>query len=151
MIARLLSSTVLAFVLTGCFLVPEYGGPASPPPVLLASGSQTLEVDPYTTCWSSGSSTYCADGIPPDPLPDLGRVSGPVAARFEVDDWDLQASADLVGDGRGRHIDLPMDQVSEQTWSIGTDVPGGTYEIWLSGRGPQGDIAMAFQLTVRGG
>lgn len=150
MIARLLSIILLAFVLTGCFLVPEYGGPASPPPVLLASGSQTLDVDPYTTCWSSGSSTYCADGIPPDPLPYLGSVSGPVSATFEVDGWDLQATADTVGDGRGQHIDLSMDQVSEQTWSMGTDLPDGRYEIWLSGRRPEGDIAVAFQVTVRG-
>jgi hypothetical protein len=141
---------VLLLVLSGCFLVPGYGASTSPPPVLVDSGARSLEVDPYTTCWTAGSSGYCADGVPPDPLPDLGRVTGPVSVTFAVDGWDLMASAHLVGSGHRTSIDLALDEVSEQTWSMRTDVPGGTYEVSLSGRGPQGDIAAAFQLTVVG-
>lgn len=148
MVTRSLSLSVLVVALTGCFLLPGYGGPTSPPPLQLVSGSQTLQVEPYTTCWSGGGSGYCADGFPADPLPDLGRVSGVVTVTFPVDGWNLEATTEPVGKGRHEPTELRLEQTSEQTWSMSLDVPPGTYEVDLSGRGPQGDIAAAFQLTA---
>ena len=148
MITRAVSLGLLFVALAGCFLAPGYGEPSSPPPVRLDSGSNTLEVEPYTTCWSGGGSGYCADGTPADPLPDLGRVSGDVTVTFAVDGWELEASALPIGAGRAQPLDLELDEVGGQTWELGTDVPDGTYEVHLSGCGPEGDIAAAFQLTA---
>jgi hypothetical protein len=125
--------------------------PLSRPPALLlrAGGTETV-LDLWSSCWSSGNTTGCADGHPPDVAPDIG---GPpeVEVAFDTPGWRFQATAmptantcsgrqeaaDLVATGPTTHRLLPMGKA-------------GDYTITLTGRSTdtatnKGDVATTFR------
>ncbi len=119
---------------------------SGPPPVTLDSGTRTLDVQPYTTCWTGEGASFCADGMPAHPLPDLGPVGPTVAVSFPVSGWRLQASCRPLT-GPGPSTRLPLRPTGEGTWTMVVRAPAGPCEVSLSGRGPEGDIAVAFRFT----
>src|SRR5262245_24454789 len=56
--------------------------PSEPPPVIVSYAGKQVSLGAATYCWTvrvtSADAGPCVDGSPPDPLPDLGVVSGEI-------------------------------------------------------------------------
>ena len=119
----------------------------APPPVRLIAGRVVLALDPYTSCWSTASSAMCYDGIPPTPLPSLGGTTGPVRLAFHRSDWWFRVRLEDRG---GTVRPVKVVQTGPQRWRLASaSLPVGRYRADVFGRGPQGDVAAAFALTLR--
>lgn len=66
--------------------------PKGPPNVRLSTGSVNLALHPYSSCWSTGHSGMCYDGMPPRPLPSVGGTDGPIGLAFARDRWRFRVS-----------------------------------------------------------
>lgn len=118
-----------------------------PPPVRLIAGGVVLALDPYTSCWSTASSGMCYDGMPPAPLPSLGGTTGPVRLAFDRSDWRFSVRME---DQPGTSRSVKLVRTGPQRWRLAlASLPEGRYRADVFGRGPQGDVAAAFAVTVR--
>lgn len=118
---------------------PDEGSPLEgPPPVELRAGGATLELDPWTWCFRNG----CADGMPPDPLPDVGSPDE-VAVAFPLDGWTFEATFAPAGAACPRQHTVPVgdDGVLRPAGRA------GTYDVTLFGRGA-GDLFVSFRWTT---
>jgi hypothetical protein len=121
-----------------------------PPDVVLRAGGAETVLRNWSSCWSSGNTTGCADGHPPDVAPDIGAPPE-VEVAFDAPGWRFQATAmptgntctgrqeaaDLVATGPTTHRLLPMGKA-------------GDYTITLTGRSTdaatnKGDVATTFR------
>lgn len=118
-----------------------------PPPVRIIAGSVRLAVHPYTSCWISGNSGLCYDGIPPSPSPSLGGTGLPVKLAFARDRWHFRVHVEDQ-DGDRTRVDLVRAQPREWRLVLGR-LPQGRYRADVFGRGPQGDVAAAFAFTLK--
>ena len=66
-----------------------------PPPVVVRNGTNVLRLDPWTFCYGTSSVTMCADGFPPNPLPDAG-TGDELEITFPVEGWTFSASFQSV-------------------------------------------------------
>lgn len=120
--------------------------PKGPPPVRLSDYSLTLALHPYTSCWSSGSSGLCYDGMPPRPVPSMGGVSGPVTLAFGEDGWRFHVT---VKDRKGDSSRVRLVKISPHHWRLALrPLADGRYRADVFGRGPEGDVAAAFAFTL---
>jgi hypothetical protein len=115
-----------------------------PPPLVVTSGDARLELQPYTVCWSTATSGYCADGGPPDPLPSLGAIGGDIDISWPLAGWDFTASMQPDG-GDAVNVELVGEPAVRVIRVAGLD---GTYAVSLSGFGPQGDVHYQFSVEV---
>lgn len=124
---------------------PELEGP---PSVVIDHGDVELSLQAWTTCWSSGASSMCADGMPPQPLPELGQVTSDVLVSFPVEGWTFHASQRAQGTGSSEAIRSRLEPVDEDTWRLSPGGPAGRYEVDVWGDGPQGDVIVSFAMTT---
>jgi hypothetical protein len=59
------------------------------PDVVVSAGDTELAMRAWTTCWTS----FCSDGAPPAPLPDLGSVDGEITVTFPIEGWTFEGAA----------------------------------------------------------
>lgn len=121
-----------------------------PPNVAVSDGGQNLRLTPYTVCWSNSTGGMCSDGSPPNPLPTLGRVSSPILLRFPASGWKFSASQRQVG-ADAKRLRMQVRAVDDTTWELGSNGPPGRYDVKLFGRGPQGDVSVAFTMATMAG
>jgi hypothetical protein len=134
---------VLSILLaTGCGRVSAVG--ERPPPLVVAAGDVRLELQPYTVCWSTATSSYCADGIPPDPLPSLGEVGEDIEIFWPFAAWEFAVSLQHEG---ADAVDVVLD-VRPGVWVIEVDDLEGNYDVSLSGFGPHGDVHYQFSVEA---
>lgn len=122
------------------------------PPVVVSHGQSNLSLDAWTTCWTGGSSSYCADGAPPDDPPDLGTITDEVVVEFPVDGWMFTAVLRHPSKTCGLSLPIELDVAGERRWTLPETGPAGAYEVDVSGRGPEGDVHVTFAMhTTRDG
>jgi len=112
--------------------------------MVVTSGDARLELQPYTVCWSTATSGYCADGIPPDPLPSLGEIREDIEISWPFAGWEFIASIAHAG---GDAVAVVLG-ARPGVWAIEVDDLEGRYEVSLSGFGPQGDVHYQFSVEV---
>ena len=132
-------------IATGCVRVSSAG--ERPPALVVTSGDARLELQPYTVCWSTATSGYCADGIPPDPLPMLGEIQEDIEISWPFAGWEFAAS---LQQGRGRAFNVDLGG-APGVWVIEVGDLEGPYDVSLSGFGPQGDVHYQFAVEVVAG
>ena len=115
-----------------------------PPPVVVTSEEARLELTAYTTCWASA----CMDGVPPDPLPDLGVVQKPVTVTFPVADFTFKASMRPRGDPCAEMLPAELVPGGEGTWALHPAGAPGRYQVDISGNGAAGDVHVSFAMTT---
>ena len=117
-----------------------------PPAVWLASGDRHLKVAPYSGCWQHGGSGMCFDGPVPKPLPSLGKVADPVTLAFARADWHFKVT---VVDRDGHRTKITLKPLTDRSWRLALGkLDDGRYRVDIFGRGPQGDLAAAADLTL---
>ena len=126
--------------------VDETSATGEPPTLAVATAEQRLELHPVTYCWEGIGSGKCVDGIPTDPLPDLGSTDQPIQLTFPLDGWSFTAS--FAPEAGGTAATSTAELLSEGTWKLPLAGPPGRYRVTLSGRGPEGDVATAFAVTT---
>jgi hypothetical protein len=126
---------------------------SEPPPVIVSSAGKQVSLRPGTYCWTaqsagSASASHCVDGAQPNPLPDLGVVSGEIRVAFAVDGWAFQASSQAAQHECAEAFPAAVRQVDGRTWHIALAGPQGRYAVQLFGRGPQGDVEVSFAVQT---
>lgn len=119
-----------------------------PPPVVTveAADGEDLLLSAHTYCTSTSTGGMCADGVPPEPLPDAGMFDRPIRFSFTESDWDFTASMSSSEDNSGGSTDVTP--VGEGRWEIALAGRAGPGVVDLFGRGPDGDLAVRFALTL---
>jgi hypothetical protein len=117
-------------------------GDEGPPPVRVTAGDRSLELDAFTFCYAD----MCADGMPPDPLPDIGSA-GELRVDFAFPDWTFQASLRPAGRDCAREEDVDLEPDGAGGHVLRPAGPAGTYDVRLSGWG-DGDAFYAFRWTT---
>jgi len=166
-----LAMLLAAALVTGCGSEVSGGGPADkaapgqstqsiepsarsePPPVIVSSTGKQVSLRPGTYCWTaqsagSASAGPCVDGAQPNPLPDLGVVSGEISVTFAADGWAFQASSEPAQRECAEAFPAAVRQVNERAWHIALTGPRGRYAVQLFGRGPQGDVEVSFAVQT---
>lgn len=117
----------------------------APPNIVVSAGENTLDLPPYTYCWGNG----CADGAPPEQLPDIG-AQDELIVEFPVPDWEFTASFRRADDACARNQILELERLSPTTFRLPPAGFAGAYDIDLGGRGDGGDVFTAFRWTTLG-
>lgn len=120
---------------------PDVGSHA-PPKVTVQGAGEPIELTAWTFCYSS----MCADGMPPEDPPDVGRTDQ-VAVRFPLDGWTFEADFVPVDQSCPRHHSLPLRRDDDGSWVLEPAGKAGTYDVTLSGRG-DGDLFVTFRWTT---
>jgi len=115
----------------------------APPNVVVTSATRTVELRPFTYCWT----TMCVDGVPPDPPEDLG-ADDELEVAFALPDWELTATLTAVGQERPRYFEVPLEPTGDGTFRLPPAGPAGAYDVSLFGRGDGGDVVYAFRWTT---
>lgn len=119
-----------------------------PPDVVIDHGDVELSLQPWTTCWSTGDNGYCADGMPPQPLPELGQVGSDVLISFPLEGWTFHASQQDPSDPCSEVIRSQLEPVDEGTWRLSPAGPASRYQVDVWGDGPEGDVIVSFAMTT---
>jgi len=109
-------------------------------PVEITGGEHDLSLDAWSFCWVD----TCADGMPPDPLPDAGTsdellVTFPAAS----DDWVFEAT---IGEPCGGET-AELERIDDTTWRLVPLGEPGSHAVHLFGRGV-GDLSVSFTWTT---
>jgi hypothetical protein len=113
-----------------------------PPNIVVHAADNVLDLKPYTFCWKSG----CADGVPPDPPPDIGGPAG-VLIEFPVEGWTFTAEFQKAGDPCARTQSVVLERAATTTHTLRPVGYAGTYDVTVSGRG-DGDVFAVFRWTT---
>lgn len=168
---RTLVAGATALVLVGCGSVQQSGGgdaaprsdaPAprtgdaeapgkdprvdEPPSLRVRGAGDWIEVRPFSWCWGNA----CADGMPPDPLPDLGAVSASTPVLVDLPKgWELWPSWDAMGQECGTRISLEPIVAGTEPVVVPPAGAAGTWGLELFARPPGGgDVIGAVQATM---
>ena len=116
----------------------------------VAHESTSLDLQAWTSCWAEPGvgEDYCADGMPPDEPPSLGVVTGQVEVTFPHDGWSWSALLRHPTDQCGPIFTVDLEPAGDQRWLLPDSGPIGTYEVDLSGNGPEGDVNVSFAMTT---
>ena len=117
-------------------------GDERPPPVRVSAGDRSIELDPFTYCYRTG----CADGMPPDPLPDIGAAAE-LRVDFGLPAWTFTASFRPSDRECGREETIDLAPTGDGSHVLRPAGPAGTYDVMLFGRG-DGDAAYSFRWTT---
>lgn len=104
---------------------------------------------PTAYCWSGEVSAVCVDGIPADPLPDVGR-SGELEVSFPAPGWRFTATLVEAGPVCGRSQRVELEATGQGTHRLSPRGQAGTYDVHLFGRAGEGasnrgDISATFR------
>jgi hypothetical protein len=113
-----------------------------PPPVTLRFGNEAIELEAYSYCFES----VCADGFPPEPLPDVGSPDD-LVVDFPLEGWTFTTIFTPTGAKCGRNHHVPLTAGLDGTFALGPAGLAGTYDVTLFGEGG-GDLSVAFRWTT---
>ena len=124
-------------------------GDVSPPSIHVRSDGEELVLDPWSYCWTEGTMSVCADGVPPDPLPDVGSPDE-IEVAFDVPGWYFTATAVATGQTCGRAQTVELEATGPTTHRLRPVGAAGDYRIELTGRGgpvvgDRGDVGASFR------
>jgi hypothetical protein len=117
--------------------------PEGPPEVVVRGDGASLTVAPYTYCWG----TVCADGLPPEPLPDIG-THPELVVEFPVERWRGEATFQRADDRCARLQTVELERVSATTHRLTPAGFAGTYDVDLGVHGRGGDAFVRFRWTT---
>lgn len=120
---------------------PLPGG--GPPPVTVAG----VDLRPFTSCWSDGSSGGCYDGAPQAPWPDLG-AGEELFVTFPRDGWEFQATFQPADQPCGPRQSVDLAPSGAQGHRLVPAGRAGTYDVELFGSGPEGDVVVQGRWTT---
>jgi hypothetical protein len=125
------------------------GNTPRPPPIRLRGGGRELTITPWSFCWSGEGMSVCADGRPPDSLPDMG---GPreIEVEFQVPGFAFTATASPHGVACGRAHSVTLEPTGPTMYRLAPLGAAGDWDVTLFGRGTQGagtkgDLAATFR------
>lgn len=114
-----------------------------PPSVVLTSpDGSTRELEPFTYCYGS----VCADGLPPEPLPDVGSPQQ-LLVGFPLEGWSFTAVFRPAGEDCGREQQVSLARGGDGRFVLRPAGYADTYEVTLFGRG-DGDVLVGFKWTT---
>jgi hypothetical protein len=113
-----------------------------PPPVTVRFGEEAIELAAYTYCFGS----VCADGFPPEPLPDIGSPPN-VLVEFPLPGWSFTAHFKPTGDECGREHEVPLTATEDGALVLEPAGRSDTYDVTLFGDGA-GDLFVTFRWTT---
>lgn len=123
---------------------PLPDGLERPPDLRVKAADGWVDVSPHTWCWGNG----CVDGVPPDPLPDLGTADAPLLLEVPAG-WQVLHSWSPVGTDCGPQL--------RGTTVTGAGAPveleplgaAGEWQLDVMVRPPEGgDVVAAMGLTT---
>ena len=116
----------------------------------VAHEGTSLDLQAWTSCWAEPGATedYCADGMPPDEPPSLGVITGQVEVTFPHDGWSWSALLRHPTDQCGPIFTVDLEPAGDQRWVLPDSGPIGSYEVDVSGNGPEGDVHVSFAMTT---
>ncbi len=124
--------------------------PAVPqPPLILRAGGIETEAVLWSSCWSSGNSSRCADGRPPEVPPDIGSPPD-IEVAFDTPGWRFSATFTPTADACGRQQSVDLAAVGPTTHRLRPFGPTGDYTVTLHGDSTDsatnnGDVATTFR------
>ena len=71
-----------------------------------------------------------------------------MAFSFALDGWTFDASFREPRDRCFRQVDGLVEQTGDQTFEVTPAGPAGTWDVDLTGRGPEGDVVTTFRWTT---
>lgn len=104
-------------------------------------GADDMELQASTWCNRSA----CADGVPPDELPDVGSRSD-VRFTFAATGWEFEAALTQTDTACPRSITVPGGR-EDDTYVLGPAGPPATWGVSLVGRGG-GEVITGFRWTT---
>ena len=116
--------------------------------VTVAHQDTTLDLQAWTSCWAGDGESYCADGMPADDPPTLGVITGKVEVTFPYDGWSWSAVLRHPTDACTPMVPVELVPAGDRRWVFPDAGPIATYEVDLSGKGPEGDVHVSFAMTT---
>jgi hypothetical protein len=117
------------------------GHPFDPPPAMrLHYGDESIALRPWTYCYV----TTCADGVPPNNLPDIGSPEQ-LVVEFPVEGWRLSADFEAAGVRCSRIFSTQLDEIQPGRFLLTPAGYADEYDVTLTGRGPGGDAFTSFR------
>jgi hypothetical protein len=113
-----------------------------PPDVTVSGGGAKLDLQPYAFCWGNA----CADGIPPDPPPDIGSADE-LVVEFPEPGWTFTASFRRAGDPCARTQTAELEPLTKSTHRLVPHGAAGSYDVDLFGQG-DGDLSVRLRWTT---
>ena len=117
-----------------------------PPPIGITGGEHDLTLEAWSYCWSSDTGGVCADGAPPDPLPDAGAADELLVHFDGAPDGDWTFEVVFDGQACGGET-AELERVDETTFRLVPLGRPGDHEVHLYGRGAA-DLATSFRWTT---
>jgi hypothetical protein len=111
-------------------------------PAVVRGGGTTPRLRLRTFRWANG----CADGVPPEPAPDIGAPRE-VIVEFPVKGWSFLAQFEVAGDTCERTQGVEHQTITKTRFGPRPVGFAGTYNVTLSGQG-DGDVFAAFRWTT---
>ena len=123
-------------------------GTDRPPNLVVTSGQERLDLEPWTYCWSSGTQGVCADGMPPDPLPAFEAPVTELGVQYPLD-WPMTHQRSIPEGGgycQGSTV-ISMDGHGDP---FPPPVPAGNHSVEIFAQGEGGDAiwSFAFETTT---
>ena len=122
-------------------------GSDRPPNLVVTSGAERLEIEPWTYCWTSGTQAVCADGMPPDPLPEFESPVTELSIEYPID-WPMTTTF-YPGDAEYCDGQIVI-RLKPGGDSFLPPVPSGRHrvEVFAQGEGGDGIWSLAFETTT---
>jgi hypothetical protein len=117
-------------------------GRHGPPPIVVRNRTTVLRLDPWTFCYG----VMCADGFPPDPLPDAG-TGAELEVTFPLEGWKFSASFQSVDHPSAPATAVEVERAGPDSFVMRPNGLTGTYAVELFGQG-DGDVIVSFLWTV---
>jgi hypothetical protein len=142
-IGCLVAAAMLLLAGSGC--ATDVAGSA---PVFTVQGEGApIELPAWTFC----TEKLCADGMPPENPPSVGRAEA-VGVRFSEPGWTLRAGFSAPDEDCTRTFEVPLTRADDGSWTLQPAGPAGRYDVEIRADGSPGDAVATFAWTtpVRG-
>ncbi|MEX0699217.1 MAG: hypothetical protein WD354_05725, partial [Acidimicrobiia bacterium] len=127
-------------------LLVACSGLPSPPDLVVVAEDGEVRVAPLSYCWSDVDRGLdaCATGTYPLSNPtNVGGVDGRIEFLWHVDGWRFEAGINDPGD-QANKIGLAATYEGAGLWVLDPGARVGLQEVYISGRGPEGDVGFIF-------
>ena len=115
-------------------------------PFIVRNGTTVLRLDPWTFCYGASSVMMCADGFPPNPLPEAG-AGDELEITFPVEGWTFSASFQSVDHPSAPATAVEVERTGPDSFTLRPNGLTGTFEVELFGQGT-GDVIVSLLWTV---
>ena len=142
---QMVITTALLLASCGAEVVVSDSSPLAvsgrPPNLVVTSGEERLELEPWTYCWTSGTNGVCADGMPPDPLPSFESPVTELVIEYPLD-WGMLAT--FYPEGSEYCDGQTVIQVVPGGETLAPPVATGGHFVEIFAQGDGGDAIWSF-------